>query len=135
MRRVLVVDDQACVRELVKQVLEVWEDDQVEVETAEDGVEALHVLGTRTFDLVVCDIAMPHLNGVDLLGKVRQMQYHHDLPILMLTGLGDEVTIAKVIAKGATAFLTKPFNVKDLLDALSTCADWDLRHHPLRMVS
>ena len=130
MRRILIVDDQANVRELVRQVLELW-DEALEIEEAGDGIEALHTLGQRTYDLMVCDISMPNLDGVGLLEKVRQTPYHHDLPILMLTGLKDEKTIAEALRHGATSYLTKPFNVADLIKALEECTQWDMRDHPM----
>ena len=130
MKRVLVVDDQACVRDLVKQVLEMWET-EVDVEEAEDGIEALHILARCTYDLMVCDIQMPNMDGVALLERVRKIPYHHDLPVLMLTGMKDERSITTALKQGATSYLTKPFNVAELLDALTACTDWDLRDHPM----
>jgi two-component system chemotaxis response regulator CheY len=132
MRRILIVDDQANVRELVRQVLEMWDED-LEIEEAEDGLQALFALGQRTYDLMVCDIQMPNLDGVGVLQKVRQTPYHHDLPILMLTGLKDEDNITEALRKGATSYLTKPFNVTELLTALEECTQWDMRNHPMSL--
>ena len=126
MRRVLVVDDQSVVRYLVKQVLELW-DGHVEVQEAEDGLEALHILGTATFDLVVCDINMPNLSGVGLLERVRKMGYHQNLPIIMLTSRTGGEDIAEAMRLGATGYVTKPFNMEELLEVLNACSDWDLR--------
>ena len=125
MRRILVVDDQSVVRELVKQVLDLWADD-IEVREAEDGLQALDLLSKVTFDLIVCDINMPNLTGVGMLEQVRKMGYHGDLPIIMLTANAHEENVTEALRLGATSYVTKPFNVEDLLGALNACSEWDL---------
>ena len=80
-RRVLVVDDQACIRELVKQTLELWDED-LEVEEAENGMEAVVCLECRDYGLMICDVCMPVLDGFGVLKKARGMESARNMPIM-----------------------------------------------------
>ena len=116
-RRVLVVDDQPCIRELVKQTLELWDED-VEVEEAENGMEAVVCLECRDYGLMICDICMPVLDGFGVLKRARGMESARDMPIIMLTAEAEPENILDGFQLGATSYLTKPFNFQELLDTL-----------------
>jgi DNA-binding response OmpR family regulator len=117
----LVVDDQAVIRELVKEALELWREG-LEIEEAEDGMEAIVNLECRQYDLMICDVKMPVLDGIGVLKKVREQASTRDLPVIMLTGETDPEQIVGALNLGATSYITKPFNLDELLSALNTYA-------------
>ncbi len=112
-RHVLVVDDEPYIGRIVQLKLE---DGPYEVELAQDGRSALTVLQSETpIDVILLDIMMPHMSGLDVLAELRQLPHRRDTPVIMLTGKGQETDRAQAAALGATDFLTKPFSPKKLL--------------------
>lgn len=121
---ILVIDDEASIRHLVKLQLEL---DGQTVETAADGATALALQETQTFDLIVLDLMLPDTTGFDLIPKLRKTT--PDLPILMLTArdqMNDKIIGLQL---GADDYMTKPFNgtelvlrVKNLLKRVKTVA-------------
>ena len=82
----------------------------MEVVTAESAEAALSLLGTRSFSAMLCDVEMPGMNGIELVGLLRANPAYDLLPIMMITGLEDMVSIDRAYAAGATAFMCKPVN-------------------------
>ena len=117
MKRVMVIDDQACVRDMVKDILEDWEY-PLEVEEAENGMEAWVNLECRDYDLLICDVKMPEMTGFEVLQKIRSLEHLKEMPIVMLTAEADPGSVLNGIQLGATSYVTKPFNLDDLMDAL-----------------
>lgn len=115
MARILAVDDQLTIRELVAAVLRPHGH---EVDTAEDGMVALKRVENTQYDLVISDVNMPNLNGISLVGKIRQLNHMKYVPILMLTTeSGNDIkTTARSI--GASGWLTKPFDSQRLSGAV-----------------
>ncbi len=112
-RRVLVVDDEPYIGRIVQLKLE---DGPYDVELAQDGRRALSVLESEEpIDVILLDIMMPHMSGLDVLAALRQLPHRHDTPVIMLTGKGQEADRERAAALGATDFLTKPFSPKKLL--------------------
>jgi two-component system KDP operon response regulator KdpE len=109
MSRVLVVDDEPGIRKVVRDALERGDH---EVETAVDGREALDILADRTFDLIVTDLAMPRVGGLELVREIRRSS---DTPILVLTVRQEEREKVKLLDAGADDYVTKPFGVEELL--------------------
>lgn len=91
-----------------------------EVSTAGDGDEALTLLGAGPFDVVVADVAMPRLGGVDLLRAVRQ--HDRDVPVLLVSGARDLETALKGVEYGALRYLAKPLDPAVLEDAVRDAA-------------
>ena len=120
MKKVLVIDDQSCVRQMVRGVLEQWHY-PLEVEEAADGMEALVNAECRDYDLLICDVKMPILDGFEVLKKLRSQDSTKHVPVIMLTAEDQPEAIADGLSWGATSYVTKPFNLEDLLEAL--------RHH------
>lgn len=87
-----------------------------EVVTAGSGDEALALLRTRPFDVIVSDIAMPSLDGIELLRGVREQDL--DVPVILMTGSPSIETAARAIEQGAFRYLTKPLRLQDLCDAV-----------------
>lgn len=107
--RILVVDDAPDIRKLVSLTLG---DNGFEVETANDGEEMSKALKGRAFDLVVLDLVLPGEDGLSLCRKLRA---ESTIPIVMLTGRGDDTDRIVGLEMGADDYLVKPFNPRELL--------------------
>ncbi|MFH1416168.1 MAG: hybrid sensor histidine kinase/response regulator [Elusimicrobiota bacterium] len=101
---VLVVDDAVTTRELERQILEAGGYD---AEVASDGLEALDKIKTGKYDLVITDIQMPEMDGLQLVRELRQSEQYGELPIIIVTGLGAEEDVRKGMEAGATAYFVK----------------------------
>jgi len=106
---VLVVDDEKSLRDFVRRNLEVR---GYKVLTAANGMEAMALFNTETIDLVILDIMMPHLDGLETARRIRQSSI---VPIIILTALGEERDKVRAFDLGADDYLTKPFGVGELL--------------------
>ncbi len=109
MSRILVVDDEAGIRKVVRDALERAGH---EVETSPDGAAALAGLEERAFDLVITDLAMPNVDGLEL---VRRVRHSSAVPILVLTVRQEEREKVRLLDAGADDYVTKPFGVRELL--------------------
>ncbi len=103
MATVLVVDDSAFDRELVKQVLA--QDNSISIETVDGGMAALKRLKTGGIDLVLTDLQMPEVNGLQVVTTVR-IDYP-DIPVILMTGDGTEVIAMNALAEGAASYVPK----------------------------
>lgn len=110
--RILVVEDQQQTRVWIADVLKQM--GVREVQTANDGSEALDILhrDPAGVDLVICDWAMPRMNGMDLLGAVRA--FRPNLPFIMETGHGTKDHVLAARAQGVDAFIVKPYSAAQL---------------------
>ncbi len=107
--RVLVVDDEQPIRELVRGYLA---REQMEVLTAQDGVAALELLRSARPDVVVLDLMLPGLDGIEVC---RQLRTFSDAYVLMLTARGEEIDRIVGLSIGADDYLTKPFSPRELV--------------------
>lgn len=89
-----------------------------EVVTANDGIEALEKLSQDKFDLIILDIMMPRMNGLEVLKEVKTKTPFKDIPIVMLTSEKGDADRQKALELGATNFLTKPFQPPELIAAV-----------------
>lgn len=105
--RVLVVDDDPIMREVACARLA---EAGYEAREAKDGVAGLEVLRRETFDLVLCDVDMPGMNGFDVTRAVRSDKALAEIPIIMITGCERPDAVEEAFAAGATSFLSKPVN-------------------------
>ncbi|MCY7420609.1 MAG: response regulator transcription factor [Chitinophagaceae bacterium] len=87
--------------------------DGYEVTSTTDGRQALKAIETSTPDLIITDILMPYTSGLELIGIVKSTS-SNKIPILVLSGLGEEETVMEAFQLGADDFLTKPFNAMEL---------------------
>jgi CheY-like chemotaxis protein len=113
---VIVADDDAIVRGVLRSRLEAI--DQV-VLLASDGLEAVALAARMHARLILLDLKMPRLNGLDACRRIRQMPHNAKTPIVILTALTGKDAEAAATQVGATAFLTKPFRSAELLQELS----------------
>lgn len=107
--RILVVDDEKPLRDFIGRNLEAR---GFHVTTAANGLEALAVFGTQPLDLIILDIMMPHMDGLETCRRIRRQS---TIPIIVLTALGEEGDKVTVLDQGADDILTKPFGVAELL--------------------
>jgi CheY-like chemotaxis protein len=105
---ILLVDDDAALLEVTSIVLA---SEGYRVLTAEDGVEALRILGRETLDLVVLDIMLPRMSGFEVLKKMREQS---DVPVVLLTAKSQSVDKVVGLELGADDYITKPFDTKEL---------------------
>ncbi len=114
-KRILVVDDDPDIMRLVQMVLQ---DHDYHVTTAGDGQDALAAVAAGAPDLVILDVEMPHVDGFDVLRKLRQKAATVQLPVIMLTGRDQPADMFEGWQTGADLYLTKPFESETLLDAV-----------------
>jgi two-component system KDP operon response regulator KdpE len=106
---VLIVDDEKPLRDFVRRNLEVR---GFKALTAANGLEALAQFNTKKVDLVILDVMMPHMDGLETIRRIRQTSL---LPIIVLSALGEETDKIQALNLGADDYLTKPFGVGELL--------------------
>ena len=106
---VLVVDDEKSLRDFVRRNLEVR---HYKVLTASNGLEAMAIFNNEKVDLVILDLMMPHLDGLETTRRIRESS---KTPIIILTALGEESDKVQAFDMGADDYLTKPFGVGELM--------------------
>ena len=112
-KTVLIVDDEPAIVRTLKDALGVFGHEHgYKVETAGDGADALVALEREQFDLVLLDMYMPRMSGLELLERMRQLRMQ--TPVLMLTGNDDARTAADALASGIFAYIPKPFELQQL---------------------
>jgi len=114
---ILAVDDERLNREFYHGLLT---DKGYNVLTAASGESALDILRTEPVDLVLLDVMMPGISGFDVLKNIRENKRLQSLPVIIVTGLGDREDRLKGLQLGADDFITKPFDVDELLIKVSS---------------
>lgn len=107
----MLVDDLAVIRNMLKRQLIVLGADG-QIDEAEDGLQAWNLLQERSYGLIIADIAMPHIDGLELQRRVRHSSQHRDIPILLISGEVSEQTVAADLQSKLDDFLTKPFTTE-----------------------
>jgi len=107
MKRVLVVDDSATMRRMVIAALTTL--GNLKFEQAVSGLDAIERVTMAPVDLVLLDLNMPDIHGLEVLRFIRQQDAFRDLPVVILTTRGDDDSRAAALREGATLYLTKPF--------------------------
>jgi DNA-binding NtrC family response regulator len=110
MATILVIDDERSIRNTLKEVLE-YENHQVEL--ASDGIEGLELFSKNKYDVVLCDIKMPKMDGLEVLDKIHEIA--PDATVIMISGHGNIDTAVDAIKKGAFDFIEKPLDLNRLL--------------------
>lgn len=119
-RRALMVDDSFTMRNMVSIALK---ESDFDVLTAEDGVDALKVSEGKEFDVIITDINMPNMDGIELIRQLRTRPAYKFTPILVLTTEGGDDKKKEGKAAGATGWIVKPFNPDTLMNAINkVCA-------------
>jgi len=117
-RRVLIVDDEKNIRFTLPLALEPL---GVETDTASDGEEALTKLGEKEFDLILLDLKMPGIDGIEVLRRVRKIR--PDIPVILITAYGTIEDSVEAMKIGALDFISKPFSPERIRDLVSRVLD------------
>lgn len=118
MAKILIVDDERSIRNTLKDILEF---EKYQVELAEDGLVALEITKTTTFDAIFLDIKMPQMDGIEVLQQMRE--HGIETPIVMISGHGNIETAVECIKKGAYDFIEKPIDLNRLLVVIRNALD------------
>lgn len=118
MSRILVIDDERSIRNTLKDILEY---EKYEVDLAEDGIKAFDKIKAASFDVVLCDIKMPGMDGIEVLEKLQEVT--PDTPVVMISGHGNIDTAVESIKKGAFDYIEKPLDLNRLLITIRNAMD------------
>ncbi len=116
--KILIIDDEKAICNTIKEILQY---EKYEVEIANDGEEGIKKALALKFDLVLCDIKMPKMDGLEVLAKLQEMQ--PDMPIVMISGHGTIETVVDAIRKGAYDYISKPPDLNRLLVTVRNALD------------
>jgi DNA-binding response OmpR family regulator len=116
--RILVVDDEPYIRDLIRDTLKIR---KYEAATAANGVEALDILARESFDIVVTDVVMPGMGGLELVKHLKKN--HPQVRVIVLTGYPRQSDIGDFLLQGADEFLPKPFRGNDLVAVIRRVED------------
>lgn len=118
MSKILVIDDERAIRNTLKEVLEY---EKHEVDLAEDGPSGLEMYNANSYDIVLCDIKMAKMDGIEVLQKICETS--SNIPVVMISGHGNIDTAVEAIKKGAFDFLEKPLDLNRLLITIRNATD------------
>jgi two-component system, NtrC family, nitrogen regulation response regulator NtrX len=118
MAKILVIDDERSIRNTLKDILEY---EKFEVDLAEDGIEGLEKVNSGGFDVILCDIKMPRMDGMEVLEKIHAKD--PDATVVMISGHGTIDTAVEAIKKGAFDFISKPLDLNRLLITIRNATD------------
>jgi len=116
---VLIVDDSAAIRKILQRVLRQAEIPIGTVYEAADGVEALAMLKNQTVGLILSDIDMPNMDGLEFLTKVRAQPAWRSLPIVMVSTEGTQAKVREAVERGASGYIRKPFTAEQIKEKLA----------------
>ena len=120
MPKILIVEDEATIRRVLGKIL-TEENDSYEVEEAEDGLVGLEKITNFDYDLVLCDIKMPKMDGVEVLEAVKKIK--PEIPMVMISGHGDMETAINTMRLGAFDYISKPPDLNRLLNTVRNALD------------
>ena len=118
MGKILVIDDDKPIRNTLREILEF---EKFKVDDAEDGEAGISKIKKSQYDLVLCDIKMPKMDGIEVLEKIQEIQ--PDLPVVMISGHGSIETAVEAIKLGAFDFIAKPLDLNRLLVTVRNALD------------
>jgi two-component system, chemotaxis family, chemotaxis protein CheY len=116
---VLVVDDSAAIRKILQRVLRQTGMAIGEIYEAGDGQEALELLKTKTVGLVLSDINMPKMDGLQMLAALKSSPERRHIPVVMITTEGGETKVGEAVKLGAAGYVRKPFTADQIKDKLA----------------
>lgn len=115
---VLIVDDSAAIRKILQRVLRQTEVPLGEILEAGDGVEALSLLKAQPVGLVLSDVNMPNMDGLQLLAEIRGTESLKTVPVLMITTEGSQNKVMEALNLGASGYVRKPFTAEQIKEKL-----------------
>jgi len=117
---VLIVDDSAAIRKILQRVLTQAELPLGKVIEAADGREAMEALKAQRVGLILSDINMPNMDGLELLGQLKSDAQWRDVPVIMISTEGSEDKVMEAVQLGARGFVRKPFTAEQIKEKLAT---------------
>jgi len=120
MSKILIIEDEAAIRRVLGKILS-EENDAYKVEEAEDGLQGLEKIKNEDYDLVLCDIKMPKMDGVEVLEAVKKIK--PEIPFVMISGHGDLETAINTMRLGAFDYISKPPDLNRLLNTVRNALD------------
>ena len=115
---VLVVDDSAAIRKILQRVLRQTGMAIGTIHEAGDGQEALQVLNSQKIGLVLSDINMPKMDGIQLLAAIKAVPGWHGIPVVLITTEGGEAKVGEAVRLGAAGYVRKPFTADQIKEKL-----------------
>lgn len=120
MTKILIIEDEDSIRRVLSKII-LNEDDSTQVEEARDGAEGFDMIQKSDYDLVLCDIKMPKMDGVEVLQKVQDLK--PEIPFIMISGHGELETAVETMRLGAYDYISKPPDLNRLLNAIRNALD------------
>ena len=120
MSKILIIEDEASIRRVLVKIL-TEENAQYQVFEAEDGLIGIEMIKNEDFDLVLCDIKMPKMDGVEVLQAVKKIK--PEIPMVMISGHGDLETAVNTMRMGAFDYISKPPDLNRLLNTIRNALD------------
>lgn len=120
MSKILIIEDEAAIRRVLTKILS-EENDTYQVEEAEDGLAGFEKIKNNDYDLVLCDIKMPKMDGVEVLEAVKKIK--PEIPMVMISGHGDMETAINTMRLGAFDYISKPPDLNRLLNTVRNALD------------
>ncbi len=120
MPKILIIEDEAAIRRVLNKIL-AEENDSYKVEEAEDGLAGVEKIKNEDYDLVLCDIKMPKMDGVEVLEAVKKIK--PEIPFVMISGHGDLETAIQTMRLGAFDYISKPPDLNRLLNTVRNALD------------
>jgi two-component system, chemotaxis family, chemotaxis protein CheY len=115
---VLIVDDSAAIRKILQRVLRQTDVAFGEIWEAGDGVEALDVMKSQTVGLVLSDVNMPNMDGLQLLAEIKRQDQLKSVPVVMITTEGSQNKVMEALNLGASGYVRKPFTADQIKEKL-----------------
>jgi len=115
MPSILIVDDDPVIRNLLNQILEEFQESGVRILSAENGEAAMEIIKEAKPDIIFLDVMMPKMNGFEVCDMVKRNPETKDICIVMFTAKGQEIDKQKAKELGADYYITKPFNINEIL--------------------
>ena len=120
MSKILIIEDEASIRRVLSKIIS-EENETYHLEQAEDGLLGLEMIKNNDYDLVLCDIKMPKMDGVEVLEKAKKIK--PEIPIVMISGHGDLDTAVNTMRLGAFDYISKPPDLNRLLNTVRNALD------------
>ncbi|WP_445710727.1 sigma-54-dependent transcriptional regulator [Flavobacterium sp.] len=120
MPKILVIEDEAAIRRVLTKILS-EENDTYQVEEAEDGLKGIEKIKNEDYDLILCDIKMPKMDGVEVLEATKKIK--PEIPVVMISGHGDLETAVNTMRLGAFDYISKPPDLNRLLNTVRNALD------------
>ena len=118
MHKILIVDDDPIIRNLLVQILESFKSQGVELFTADNGETAIDIIQKEHPHMVFLDVMMPKMNGFEVCSILKENPANKDIFVIMLTAKGQEADKHKAESAGADGYITKPFNIREITEKI-----------------